>query len=541
MAASLPLRTGARRALTILALSLLVLGLQSPEPVHAATFVVDTTTDDYTANGCTAVPADCSLRGAVWKANVTPGDDLITLPSGTYELAPEHYPGEPDFQWGDLRVTSDDALTIEGSGSTYPIIDANGSATARGAIWSESGSGTLTLRNMVITGGALGAIISYRSLTLDSVALNGNNSTGSGGAVYQWDSSGTLSLINGVAIYNNTSAHTGGGIYQHGGTLNISGAEFSNNHVTTNGPGGALTLDPAAGFSFSNVSFTGNSTPTGFGGGGLLIIDGGGGTFSNVEISGNVAGADGGGLVVAGATTLTMSDGMISANTSEGDGGGMAIGGGAAVTLERCELSGNVSNNAITASPGGGGAITVSSASLALTNTTVSGNQAKKDGGGIMTLYGNPQVTITASTLTANTPDSDGTDGGDGGGINVYGGTLTLVGSIVANNGGTECVHDSGTLISGGYNLSSDASCELDDAGDLPSTAPGLGPLANNGWWNRTHALLPGSPAIDAGDMGYCPSTDQRGFPRPVGGNCDMGAYEAPLWVWLPLVFRQFP
>ena len=86
-----------------------------------------------------------------------------------------------------------------------------------------------------------------------------------------------------------------------------------------------------------------------------------------------------------------------------------------------------------------------------------------------------------------------------------------------------------------------------------------LGPLQNNGGPTQTHALVAGSPAIDAGDPGGCRanpplsgwhgivhgyewdpvgslgallSTDQRGFARHVDGNndgtarCDIGAVE---------------
>ncbi len=57
---------------------------------------------------------------------------------------------------------------------------------------------------------------------------------------------------------------------------------------------------------------------------------------------------------------------------------------------------------------------------------------------------------------------------------------------------------------------------------------PMLGPLADNGGPTWTMALLPGSPAIDAGDNADAPEFDQRGpgFPRIVDGTIDMGAFE---------------
>jgi hypothetical protein len=55
---------------------------------------------------------------------------------------------------------------------------------------------------------------------------------------------------------------------------------------------------------------------------------------------------------------------------------------------------------------------------------------------------------------------------------------------------------------------------------------PKLGPLADNGGPTLTMALLPGSPAIDAGNTSLAPATDQRGFPRPAGLAADIGAFE---------------
>ena len=52
------------------------------------------------------------------------------------------------------------------------------------------------------------------------------------------------------------------------------------------------------------------------------------------------------------------------------------------------------------------------------------------------------------------------------------------------------------------------------------------GPLAENGGPTLTHALLAGSPAINAGDDSACPATDQRGVARPQGPHCDIGSVE---------------
>ena len=95
-------------------------------------------------------------------------------------------------------------------------------------------------------------------------------------------------------------------------------------------------------------------------------------------------------------------------------------------------------------------------------------------------------------------------------------------------------------MVSNGYNLSSDNSCNnnFHNHGDVNNIDPKLGPLQNNGGPTQTMALLPGSPAIDAGNpsgctdgLGHLLTTDQRGYPyrRPDSEEktgCDMGAFE---------------
>ena len=94
-------------------------------------------------------------------------------------------------------------------------------------------------------------------------------------------------------------------------------------------------------------------------------------------------------------------------------------------------------------------------------------------------------------------------------------------------------------MVSLGHNIESPGNtCGFDQATDQVSITAeqlALGPLADNGGPTMTHALLPGSfaidqiPAVDCGDAAGAPlTTDQRGEPRPETGDsmCDVGAFE---------------
>jgi hypothetical protein len=105
--------------------------------------------------------------------------------------------------------------------------------------------------------------------------------------------------------------------------------------------------------------------------------------------------------------------------------------------------------------------------------------------------------------------------------------TLSLVDTLITGNQWYACDHWTGSsvLTSGGHNLVQDDTCNP-VASDIINAGAGVGPLANNGGATPTHALLPGSPAINAGDDAQCPATDQRGVSRPQGAHCDIGAFE---------------
>src|SRR5438132_8204323 len=120
----------------------------------------------------------------------------------------------------------------------------------------------------------------------------------------------------------------------------------------------------------------------------------------------------------------------------------------------------------------------------------------------------------------------------NGGAINNRLGTLEIESTILKRGeSGANILNDSGTVTSDGYNLSSDdGSGYLIGPGDQINTDPLLGPLQDNGGPTFTHALLPGSPAIDSGDPKFTPPPffDQRGpgFDRVVNGRIDKGSFE---------------
>lgn len=133
------------------------------------------------------------------------------------------------------------------------------------------------------------------------------------------------------------------------------------------------------------------------------------------------------------------------------------------------------------------------------------------------------------STSGAKAPDGpDGANDLAVGGAGIFGAGGIVSRSLFANNDGVSC---GGTFTSGGFNLSSDASCAaiFTQPTDLPpNTDPMIEDLALNAPGHTpTHALPLGSPALNRIPDGSCvEKEDQRGVFRPQGSGCDIGAYE---------------
>jgi predicted outer membrane repeat protein len=172
---------------------------------------------------------------------------------------------------------------------------------------------------------------------------------------------------------------------------------------------------------------------------------------------------------------------------------------------------------------GGAGLANISPGDASLTNVTFGSNSSGlANGGGV---YTNGKLALTNVTANENA-------GGLGGNLRIgAGGVASLRNTLLASpiSGGNCSVTGTGVTLGG--NLSSDASCGL-PAPELNNANPLLGPLSSSAGTTPVYTPLFGSPAIDRGVNTGCPATDQRGAARPIDGDgngtlvCDIGAVE---------------
>jgi predicted outer membrane repeat protein len=344
-------------------------------------------------------------------------------------------------------------------------------------------------------------------VTLSNTTVISNSASGYGGGISSAAPGGSLAIID-SAITENAAGVLGGGVYQNAGTLTIEGSSVTSNTAQ--------------------------------------------------QYGGGIAKSNG---------TMNIRKSVFAENASSSYGGGI-YGSSCVVTIE----DSTVRDNQLSGVNGRGGGI-FSDAEMTLTNVTVSGNTSLDDGGGI---HSQDPMTLTNVTVSGNTSGNGGGilhttastmtlldctivnntigAGSAPGGMRIYG-SVVVRNTIIANNANANCgIESGGSLVSQGYNLESANSCGLNTAGDMTDTNPLIGPLQDNGGTTvgvgeatLTHALLPGSPAINAGDPAFSPPPeyDQRGvgFPRVLYGRVDIGTYEVTVildhYVYLPLVLKN--
>lgn len=373
------------------------------------------------------------------------------------------------------------------------IFGVNAFSSVREAVDKVCAGGTVSIANGTYLEGEeipIGKSITLQGAGAADTVISGNNSH----RVFDITSTTAMVAMEGLGVINGIANSSNGGGIRNAGTLNI-------NHS----------------------AFTGNSTVGLDGGFGGAIYNTGTLHVSHSTFTGNFTKRPGGAISSSGEFNVSRS--TFSGNSSEGDGGAISVEFGGAGTITDTTVSGN--------SAGSGGGIVISgrTSTLAVFNSTITGNTATQGGGGIDNSEGS--ASFVHCTITGNTAPA-----GTGSGIASRGEApflTTITACIIAGNTQSDVDLRFGsvnTFISGGHNLigSGSAIGNFTATGDQTAiSSPGLAPLDFNGGSTQTHALIPGSPAIDAGDNASVPAEltfDQRGVPRVIGTSVDIGAVE---------------
>jgi CSLREA domain-containing protein len=443
-----------------------------PDYSHTAGHKIVNSLADPGDGTCNA--AQCTLREAINNPQSTEISFASGLGGGTITLA------RPGLGGGSLVITK--RLTI--TGPSARVVIRRRSTDPEFRILHISSSASVKLTNLIIRNGKTGqsggggGIINYGTLILIHCVVDNNSAIFGGGIANQ---SGTLTLTD-----SRVADNSGGGIFARLGTLTVSNSVVEGN----SGRGIAAGGNPSTVIDTRIVDNSGGGISNSFG------------TFTlrRSTVAGNSS-TDGGGISNRTGTFMIFRS-TVAGNSASFGGGGIlndvAPRLRSRITITNSTISGNSARF-------GGGVYNTSVVDL--TNSTVARNSATQQGGGILVVGIDPGVGLTNSLVARNSaptgPDVlnllDPAEGGVGARF-----------SLIGDGSGSSITNTNGNQVGS-------PSAPID---------PKLGPLANNGGPTQTHALLLGSPAIDAASTPDCPTIDQRGVLRPQGAACDIGSYE---------------
>jgi hypothetical protein len=485
---------------------------------------------------------------------------------------------------------------IYNSGSTLisnSTISNNSSGVYGGGGIYNSGSvvvslSTISNNSVKGTGTSGGGIFNEGDIIINSTTIS-NNLADSGGGIYN---QGEI-IINSTTISNNL-ADSGGGIYNStvpssgmsSSRVKIRGCTISGNSAFNGGgiynAGGSSTIIYSSNFDSNFANYGGGIYNDDFYGDGILTVEGS--TFNNNSVGASIfnygtatvskcifsnnKSSEGGSINNQGILTVDFT--TFSNNSSEGNGGGISNNGTATVSNSTFENNKGISGG------GGGiynyGSIIVVSSTLSnnsseffgggiyntgtatVNNSTISGNLSQFQGGGI---YNSGILIVGNSTIILNTVYNEENQDLGGGIYNVQKASATVKNSIVAENFANPNKNSAnatapdvvGTFISNGFNLigklNGSTGFKKSEQLNVPIEEVLDTTLRDNDGITKTHALVTGSRAINAGNNADIPldttdldedgnvteqiPLDQRSsnYSRISGALVDIGAYEA--------------
>lgn len=504
---------------SILLVSVVMLVLASDG--FADTFTV-TGPDDPVPNSC--LPGDCSLREAIAAANGNANTDVIQVPAGNYILTR----GKLTITGG-VQIHGAGATTVEGDG-TFPLFDIVGTTSvmlsnlairAHGAHAVDSDKRADTILEFVTipdvdsevwvgdtAGDSTGSFELRHSQTHSYIACDAVVACRITDSTIQRLQSGVNDLTHTNVEILRSTVDGDGNASLSGVFIVTQGAVTLADTTIRNTASGlvvsAYTFATPSSVLLDHLTYVGNSRP-------LIVAVPTSVTVVDSDFSDNVA-------CVCGAYP-----GAIEANAaSDWD-------------ISGSTFTSNIGNTNLGSAPIGGAVLVKGAAHMAIRNSTFSGNSfsaavangARGAAIGYVANSGGTSLLLQHVTIVPPAFAPAGILGTAIGGTGGESGlALTVLNSILRGT----CSLDADAMDFNFGNIESPGdTCDLNHASNLvnvSSSALALGALGDHGGVTMTHEPAAGSVAIDNGSTPQCLTVDQRGYARPAGLRCDVGAVE---------------